>query len=293
MIKKIVKVTGIILGSFILLIGAFYTFIHFNIESRMNKTYPEFPAESYTIASDSATLALGEHLTRIKGCQECHGANLAGTIMADDPALGRLVSANLTRGKGGIGSTYTNSEWIKALRHGVNKNNKPLLFMPSNETTHLTRQDLVAVIAYCQSVPPVDTEHPENNIGPLGRVLTYFEKLPLLNVEMIDHAQTAPAGIEKTVSASYGKYLATTCIGCHGENFKGGAGHVPGSPQIANLTSTGNVAKWSDAQFINTLRTGETPEGKKLQNEFMPWQMTKQYTDHELKSLYLFLKSQP
>ena len=291
--KKILKVIGIVLGSILLLLGAMYTFIHFNIESRMHQTYPDFPAESYAIPQDSATLALGKHLSLIRGCTDCHGKNLAGKVMADDPMLGLLSAANLTHGVGGVGGSFTDEDWIKALRHGVNPENQPLLFMPSNETTHMTQKDLVAVIAYLKSIPPVDNQIPANHIGPLGRVLAYFDKLPLLTVEMIDHSQKATPDIDRSVSASYGQYLSASCTGCHGENFKGGEPHVPGSPQVADLTSTGHVPQWTDVQFIQTLRTGKTPEGKELPNQFMPWQMTQHYSDEELKSLYLFLKSQP
>lgn len=292
MLKKIIKITLIALGSLALLLGAFYAFIHFSLESRMNKTY-DIPSESFAIPEDSATLALGAHLAVIKGCQECHGADLAGRVMIDDPALGKIVSANLTRGKGGIGQSYTDEDWIRALRHGVSSDHKPLLLMPSEETTHLTQQDLAAVIAFCKSVAPVDQELPASEVRPLGRVLAYFDKLPLLAVEKIDHTQKALASVNKTVSAEYGKYLSVSCIGCHQPNFKGGAPILPGSPQVADLTLTGNVAQWTEEQFIHALRTGQTPEGKQLQNEYMPWQMTQQYSDEELKSLYLFLKSQP
>ena len=36
----------------------------------------------------------------------------------------------------------------------------------------------------------------------------------------------------------------------------------------------------------------KTPGGRQLKNEDMPWQMTKNYTDTELKALYAFLQSQ-
>lgn len=293
MFKKILKITLIALGSIVLLLVAFYAFIHFNIEGRMHKTYDNMPAESFPIPQDSATLALGAHLTVIKGCQDCHGPNLAGRVLIDDPGLGKIVTANLTRGKGGIGQHYTDEDWIRALRHGVSKDHKPLLVMPSEETTHLTQQDLAAVIAYCKSVPPVDQELPASVVKPLGRILTYFDQLSLLAVEKIDHSQKVVANINKIVSVEYGKYLSVSCIGCHKPNLKGGAPVIPGSPQVADITSTGHIVNWTEEQFLNTLRTGQTPEGKVLQNEFMPWQMTKAYTDDELKSLYLFLKSQP
>lgn len=293
MLKKIFKIALIALGSIVLILGAFYAFVHYQVENRISKTYEGIPEESFPITQDSAVIAQGAHLTVIKGCQDCHGKNLAGQVFIDDPGLGRIVSANLTKGKGGIGQTYTDQDWIKALRHGLNKENKPLLVMPSYETALLTQNDIAAIIAYCKSVPAVDNELPDHHIKPLARILTYFDQLPMLAVEKIDHSMAAPVSIQKEPTAEYGEYLAVSCVGCHKENLKGGESVVPGSPQVADITSTSNVAKWTQEQFIHTLRTGQTPEGKQLQNEFMPWQMTQHYTDEELMALYLYLKDKP
>ncbi len=67
----------------------------------------------------------------------------------------------------------------------------------------------------------------------------------------------------------------------------------PGSPPVPDITKTGNIGKWNEAQFSQTLRTGVTPAGKKMNPKFMPWTMTKEFTDIEMKSVYLFLKSLP
>lgn len=85
--------------------------------------------------------------------------------------------------------------------------------------------------------------------------------------------------------------MAVGCTGCHRENYQGGEPLIPGSPLVPNISGTGSLAKWSEAQFTQTLRTGITPEGKKMDQKFTPWTMTKEYSDTEIKSLYLFLKS--
>ena len=46
--------------------------------------------------------------------------------------MGRIYSANLTRGKGGIGSSYTDADYVRAIRHGVGRNGRPLLTMPTD-----------------------------------------------------------------------------------------------------------------------------------------------------------------
>ncbi|MCH8087301.1 MAG: hypothetical protein IIC81_05535, partial [Chloroflexi bacterium] len=50
---------------------------------------------------------------------------------------------------------------------------------------------------------------------------------------------------------------------------------------------------WTDAQFINTIRTGTNPQGKLLDPEFMPWPRFTQMTDDELQAIWLYLQSLP
>ena len=60
-----------------------------------------------------------------------------------------------------------------------------------------------------------------------------------------------------------------------------------------NLTPGGDLGKWTEADFIQALRTGETPEGRRLDNEKMPWRSIGQLTDDELGALWLYLQSLP
>ena len=73
--------------------------------------------------------------------------------------------------------------------------------------------------------------------------------------------------------------------------MKGGDPIAPGFPVVADISSSGNAGKWTDEQFINTLRTGVTPEGKVLNPSEMPWTMAKEFTDVELKALHLYMNS--
>ncbi|HEX7981255.1 MAG TPA: hypothetical protein VF461_21780 [Gemmatimonadaceae bacterium] len=43
------------------------------------------------------------------------------------------------------------------------------------------------------------------------------------------------------------------------------------------------VAHWTDAQFIQTMHTGVTPEGRKLDGKYMPWQAVGTLGDDELR----------
>lgn len=109
--------------------------------------------------------------------------------------------------------------------------------------------------------------------------------------EMINHERILVKEVKAEISIEYGKYLSTSCQGCHRENMKGGDPVAPGYPMVADISGSGNPGKWSDDQFIITLRTGKTPEGKILNPKEMPWTMAKEFNDVELKALHLYLNS--
>lgn len=290
MLSKILKIAGIVIGVIVLVIALFYLKVYISTENRINKQY-SVNVEELEPKSDSAIIAYGARLITTKGCDDCHGKDLGGNIFVDDPALGFLVASNLTKGKGGLPADHGVSDWVLALKHGLRKDGKPLLFMPSHEYTLLSKSDMNAIIAYCSQLPPIDRELPESSVGPLGRVLTDLGKLPLLPAEMIDHSRPLTVHVKSEVSVEYGKYLSIACQGCHRPDMKGGEPVAPGFPIVADISSTGNPGKWSTDQFMETLRTGHTPEGKELNPKEMPWTMTKAYTEVELQALHLYLKS--
>lgn len=291
MIRKLLKWTGIVLGSLLLLLFVSYLLIANNIGNRTEKTY-SFAAETISIPADITTLNRGKHLVAIKGCMDCHGSNLAGRVMIDDVPLGRLIARNLTKGKGGLPATYSTADWVMALRHGIDPiTSKPLLLMPSHESAQLSKTDVAAIIAYCQHLVPVDNELPSVKRGPVINVMTFLGKMPLFAVEMINHAKPMVATADTTESIAQGKYLAVSCTGCHRPDLKGGDPVIPGAPPVPNITNSGNPGKWTLVQFTNTLRTGKTPNGHQMKTENMPWNMTAQYTQTELASLYTYVRS--
>jgi mono/diheme cytochrome c family protein len=233
-------------------------------ERRGRKQYAIAP-KTLVIPSDSASLARGAHVVSAIGkCVECHGEKLQGTVMFDDPALGRVSALNLTRGTGGVGKILTDADLVRAIRHAVGPSGRPLLIMPSQDFIELSDQDLASVIAYVKSVPPVDNILPASKIGPLARALLVAGKLPIYPAERIDHSRASPAPIAEGASAEYGGYLARVgCIGCHGPTLAGGpiAAGDPSWPPAANLTAAGPTKTWSETDFRNLLRTGRRPDG--------------------------------
>jgi mono/diheme cytochrome c family protein len=263
---------------------------------RLNKTY-EIPAESIVIPSDAASIERGRRLaTSVGQCVDCHGENLAGREFINAPGIGRFYSANLTSGEGGAGRTFGDADWVRALRHGVGQDGKPLLIMPAQGFNSLSPEDLGALIAYVKSVPPVDNVAPPSDIQVLGRALFVAGQIQALAAESIDHR--APVAPAPPVGATreYGQYLVRVggCVDCHGPNLSGGpiTGAPPEAPPASNITPGGQISAWSDAEFIKTMHTGVNPAGKQL-DSFMPYKYIGKLSDDELRAIFLYLKSVP
>lgn len=284
--RKLIKWVGIISGGIVLLLVVAFTYIYIVTEARLNETY-DVQVEQIELSEDISDIDRGFPKVMLGMCRDCHGPTFAGQIMEDDPLVGRLVAPNLTKGAGGLGDDFTTEDWVRALRHGVDEDGTSLIVMPSDLLTNLNDADLGYIIAFIQSVPPVDNQLPKIQLGPMGRF--YVLQEPVLVAELIDHDGPRPPKPEPGVTVEYGEYLAKVCVVCHGEDYAGGEQVGAG----LNLTPGGDLANWTEADFIQTFRTGITPEGKRLDPEMMPLPMISQFNDDELKALWLFLQSLP
>ena len=267
--------------------------LYMTTNNRLNRTYA-VDVKDFPVPSDAAAVERGKHILVTRGCHDCHGADLGGQVFLDAPPA-YLYAPNLTSGEGGVGAAFSATDWSLAIRHGLSVDKKPLVFMPSTDYYLLSDADMGDLVAYLRSLPPVDRPSPASDVRPLGRILFASGQLPLLGAEFIDHANIPAAAPAPAVSAEYGEYLAAVCTGCHGMGFSGGVipGVPPEWPPSANLTPAGNLANWSEEDFINTLRSGTTPEGKSLEPMYMPWPNIGKFTDDELKALWLFLQALP
>jgi mono/diheme cytochrome c family protein len=258
------------------------------ITSRDIRETHDFPDSPVRAATDSASLERGRHLVEAIGkCQECHGADLGGKVMVDAPAFGRLSGTNLTPGRGGI-SEHTDADLERAIRHGVGRDRRPLIFMPSEAFAPMSDRDLAALLGYLRTVPRVDREVAEPQVGPVARALYLRGNFPLLPVTMIDHgaARRPPA---PGVTSDYGEYLATIggCRSCHGLALAGDAN--PDAPDI----TPGRLADWTEEDFFRSLRQGKRPDGSVIDPEKMPWAASGRMTDEEIRAVWLYMRTLP
>ncbi len=294
--RKAIKKAGKWLGyGLLVLLGAAlsaYSYAWLNVQGRLNRVYPTH-TPGIPIPSDSASITRGEHLFVVHACRDCHGTKGEGSVVVEHPLAGRLVARNLTRGKGGLPADWNNGDWLRTLKHGVNREGKPLLLMPAHETTKIADEELGDIIAYCKSLPPVDKSQPSQQLGPLLVAVVGLTEPVFFPAEKMDHAVMPVARMQPEATAAYGAYLTINCTACHREDFRGGPLPGPGMPTVPNITAEGRVGRWTEEEFMRTLRTGITPEGHRLDSTQMPWTRTRDFSDTELKAVRAHLLSLP
>lgn len=291
--SKVFKFLGYGLGGLaaVIALAAVGAFVASN--ARLKKQFAVTPLK-VTIPTDAASLAQGEHIAKTRGCNDCHGKDFAGNVVISDGAMGTLHAPNLTKGKGGRIASFNDDDWVRAIRHGVGPDGLGLFVMPSEEYAHFSDSDLGALVAYLKTVPAVDRERTPTSLGPVSRVLLATGKMKLA-AETIDHAHLQPPVVQPGVTVDYGRYVAASCLGCHGPNFSGGKIAIgpPSWPEAANLTphAEAGLGKWSEADFVAAIRTAKRPDGTEL-NPVMP-RAFGGMNDTELKALFAFFRSLP
>jgi len=247
-------------------------------------------ATSGVATAPADLLERGRHLVTIVGCAECHGANLAGAPVVDDPSVAVLWSRNITSGAGGFFASHGRADFTRALRLGIGPDGKKLLVMPSWDYAALSDRDLASIYTYVRSMPPVNHRTPPVRLGPKAAAAFASDDLQY-DADVIARSPRPALDSTPAATPAYGAYLARIagCEGCHGEHL---SGSPPGSSMHAlNLTPRG-IGDWTMTNFVTAIRTGVTPTGGVLSDE-MPWKVYAHMSDAELHALYAYLKTLP
>lgn len=255
------------------------------------RTHYDVPEHPLHVPTDQATVERGARLAQVRFCADCHGNGLTGRVMAEEPLLGRIAPPNLTNGRA-LGA-LTDREWERAVRHGVRADGAPLLIMPAHEFTNITDDDLAAIIAWARRLPAVTAQVPPTYVAPLIKVLDVAGQVQVYPASIIDHQATHAAHLDAEPTPAYGKYMASTCTGCHGMGLSGG--RIPGTPPdwpvAANITPTG-IGHYTREDLTRLLRTGVRPDGSQVVDG-MPWRFTRSLSDTEIAAIYAYLKTVP
>lgn len=269
--KKFLKWTGIVFGALIVLSMLAGVALYPIGMSKLTQTYPNIVVETVSIPTDTDAIARGKHVSVIWACTKCHGEDLSGRLLTNDPiegtipTLGAIPAPNLTSGNGGIGQLYNDTDWVRAIRHGIKPNNQAVIYM---YVSTISDQDLGDLMAYLKQIPPVDTDSPAIRYGP------FLPIAPALGIytpaaELIDHNAPHPEDPAPGATVEYGKYLSAICAQCHG----GG---------ISNA-----IKNWNQEEFISTFNTGVLPDGRQL-GPTMSSQTFHEMKDTELAALWLY-----
>jgi len=294
--KPVIKWVGILLGGIIGLVLAAGLVLYSLGQKRLSRVYEVTPL-SVLIPDDETSLREGKRIFQYRGCEACHGEQLEGLVYLDNPAIGQVITPNLTSGKGGIGGDRTDLDLVRAVRHGLGPDGTPLLFMPSTEFYYLSDPDMGAVLAYIRSKPPVDNQPEPSQLSTTGfMVMNLTREITFLPAELIPHDQDPPPPPEPGLSPEYGEYLALSCPVCHGLSLSGG--EIPGFPlewpAAGNLTpgKGGRIPAWGEEGFMQIIREGEK-HGRAIHPDYMPWTSYRHLSDLELAAVYGFLMSLP
>jgi len=289
-LKVVVGVVASVIALAVIGLGVLY-----GVSSYQQRKQYALAAPAAVVSTDSVSIAIGKHLIGPIGkCGYCHGDDLGGKVVVENPALGRIYAPNITSGNGGV-SALSDAELVRAIRQGLRPDGTSLTFMPSADYQAFSDADVAAVVAYLRHVPAVNRTAPGSSLGPIARMLVVTQKSPdLLPARFVEHRASVPS-VAMGPTAEYGAYLIRVggCAGCHTPALTGGpiAGGDPSWPQAANITREG-LAKWSEADFTRALRTGLRPDNTVI-SAVMPWRYTRDMTDDEIRAVWLYIQSRP
>lgn len=284
-----------------------------------NFSFRETPYPEVTASADPAVIERGRYLVTGPGhCSSCHAgtadrahperltqdAPLSGGFEFAMGPIATVWAANLTSDEAtGIGR-FTDRELARAIRHGVLPDGRLSIFMAVSASKP-SDDDLVAIISYLRSLPPVDRAVKPAEAGLLLKVMMPFVAFGPSAKPAPSHV---PAGAEPTVER--GSYLANSvalCVGCHShydtdtfqpvEPLAGGGVPDPshGSDTdkefcAPNLTSdrTGVTGQLDEDAFVARMRRGRV-----YASSIMPWENFAWTDEADLRSVYRYLKSLP
>lgn len=295
-----------LVGGILFLLIIFALFIQFAPAKKYDIALPEV-----TVATDSLTLARGEYL--IYGpahCVACHGnpedyERVANGEIVEltggnffDTSLGKIYIPNITPDpETGIGN-LTDGQIARSMRYAVNHSDNVMI--PVMPFTHMSDDDVSAIISYLRNQEPVYKEVPKTEYTFLGKALTRFLLKPYEVTEPI------PEHISPDTTIEYGKYLVNSvgnCKGCHtvfnmnklayvdpplggGELMDEGGKYIFVTPNLTPDPETGHIYSWSEEAFVQRFKAGTVYEGSP-----MPWNMFKKMSDSDLKAIYRYLQT--
>ncbi|HEX5112736.1 MAG TPA: cytochrome c [Saprospiraceae bacterium] len=316
MLKKILL--GLLAIIVLVILGLFIF-----VQVSWDKKY-DWPAPELKVSTDSTVIARGKYLvTGPAHCISCHVSGFDDMVAADTGAMvplqggltfqmgpiGSLTTRNLTPdAKTGIGR-YSDAQIFRMMRHGIRPDgmsSMPLI-MPF---WNMADEDLVAVVSYLRSLPPVEHEVADAHYTFMGKAVRTFAPT-FKPIENPTPPATAPAMAPTVERGEYLVRYVCNCVGCHtqrdmmtyeatGPEFAGGMEFEPWPAfhkylgvdttlwiRTPNITPdpTGVLVKFkTPEEFIARFRQGRT-----VPYSPMDWGPFSRMSDEDLTAIYMFL----
>lgn len=133
----------------------------------------------------------GRQLFNTRGCAGCHGPAGAGQELVNRGGM-LVVAPNITPAAGSAVAGFRPVDWVRVLRHGVKRNDKVVMMMPSEDYNRLTDEEIGALVGYAMVLPPlpgkgavVEPSLPWLALYGVGAIRDAYEQ--------IDHRKPPPA----------------------------------------------------------------------------------------------------
>lgn len=277
----------VLLGATALGLGVF-------LAERKMQRFVDVPVKPVALRNDAASIERGKYLFASRGCVDCHGSAGTGRTFAEDGGL-VIAGPNITTGPGGVVAGYQPVDWVRAIRHGVSPKGRPLMIMPSEDYNRFTDDDLASLVAYVRALPPASGQGTVLKL-PLPVKALYGYGAIKDAAARIDHTLPPQPPVPEGVTVEHGRYVASMCIGCHGETLAGGKipGGPPDWPPASRLTpGEGSVmGRYPEAaSLIALFRSGQRPDGSTV--KVTPFESLREMSETDLRALHLYLKSLP
>jgi mono/diheme cytochrome c family protein len=297
----------------------------FHVIRTSDKTW-DVPLPELRASTDLEMIRRGEYLVYGPAhCVQCHAGSmgeylegfrsgkpvpLRGGVRFSVERMGAVYSKNLTPDlETGIGR-YTDGQLVRMLRSSVRPDGKASVrvLMPFEK---MSDEDVVAILSFLRSQPPVRHVVPETEVTWLGRIVKSFS--PTFKPrETVEVPARAPASAPTRERGEYLVRSVANCAGCHTKNhpitldpvvppLSGGEDVGPldfpdADPNIRfvtpNLTPAKDSAlnKFPDrTTFVARFKRG----GRQYPGSPMPWEAFATMTEDDLGAIYEYLHSLP
>jgi mono/diheme cytochrome c family protein len=262
---------------------------------------------AFAVDTDYGKIERGRYLVHAGDCAACHtddeGQPFAGGRAIPTP-FGTIYSTNITPDREtGIGD-WTDEQFYKAMHEGIRPDGKHLYpAFPYPWFTRLTRDDVLAIKSYLDSIPPVKQEaKPPDMPWPLS----VRESVAGWNT-LFFKAGTFQPNARKSKEWNRGAYLVEGlghCGACHSpknvlggikkkDRFEGGQGEGWFATSLVGNDRAG-LGSWTEGEIVEYLKTGANDRARALgPMAEVVHNSTRFLTKEDLHAIAVYLKDLP